>query len=353
VLPGMITYSATEVTKAAKRLTSGTLRDFSLAMAALGRGDLEAAHASVDIVPVRPNSHDELGEMAESFNILQQEVRDAALGLGEAREKLRMARAELIARHEYIAYLAHHDALTKLPNRQALTERLEQAVQRAATTGTGFSVLSADLDSFKEANDVFGHAVGDELLCAVARRLQEVAQGTFIARVGGDEFTFVVDLDSRLTDALAARLLVAVAEPFEVHGQRISIDISIGEATYPADGQDAMALLANADAALYRAKADGGHALRQFDPEMDRRIRERYAMQHDLRSAIGNGELLLHYQPQAKMSGEVFGFEALARWQSPKHGFVSPGIFIPLAEQNGTIVDIGEWTLLEACWRLG
>jgi EAL domain-containing protein (putative c-di-GMP-specific phosphodiesterase class I) len=110
-----------------------------------------------------------------------------------------------------------------------------------------------------------------------------------------------------------------------------------------------MALLANADAALFRAKAEGGHAVRHFDPEMDRRQRERYAMQHDLRSAVGGNELILHYQPQAKIEGEVFGFEALVRWQSPKYGFVSPGAFIPLAEQNGTIVEIGEWTLWQAC----
>ncbi len=131
ILPGMITYSAKEVSAAAKRLTWGTLREFSLAMNALGRGDLEAAHASVNIVPVRPNSRDELGEMAESFNVLQEQVRDAAFGLDEARENMRTARAELLERHEQIAHLAHHDALTDLPNRTSLARRLAETFERA------------------------------------------------------------------------------------------------------------------------------------------------------------------------------------------------------------------------------
>ncbi len=191
VLPGMITYSATEVSAAAKRLTRGTLRDFSNAMGALGRGDLEAAHASVNIVLVKPNSRDELGEMAESFNVLQVQVRDAAIGLDEARENMRTARAELLERHEQIAHLAHHDALTDLPNRTSLAHRLAATFDRAKARGESFAILAIDLDHFKEANDVFGHVVGDELLCAISRRLEIAAEGAFVARVGGDEFTFL------------------------------------------------------------------------------------------------------------------------------------------------------------------
>ena len=191
VLPGMITYSAQEVSAAAKRLTWGTLRDFSLAMRALGRGDLDAAHASVNIVPVRPNSRDELGEMADSFNLLQEQVRDAALGLDEARENMRTARAELSARHAQIAHLAHHDPLTDLPNRTCWPPNLPRCSIAASTRGETFAVLAIDLDHFKEANDVFGHTAGDELLCAVARRLEIAAEGDFIARIGGDEFTLV------------------------------------------------------------------------------------------------------------------------------------------------------------------
>ncbi len=351
VLPGMITYSATEVSKAAKRLTSGTLRQFSQAMAALGRGDLEAAHASVNIVPVKANSRDELGEMAESFNVLQDEVRKAAISLGEARDKMQVARAELIARHEQIAFLAHHDPLTKLANRPALGLALDRLLDQANAGGDGFALLSVDLDDFKEANDVFGHVVGDELLCAVARRLERAVGKEFIARVGGDEFIVLSTQGEQPQSAavLAERVLKAVAEDFDIRAQKIPIGLSIGAAIYPSDGTDLEMLIANADAALYRAKAEGRQTVRFFDPEMDKRLRERYALQHDLRSAMSHGELTLHYQPQAKIDGEVFGLEALLRWEHPRHGLVPPRTFIPLAEQNGMIGEIGEWTLREAC----
>ncbi len=351
VLPGMITYSATEVSKAAKRLTTGTLQQFTNAMAALGRGDLDAAHASVNIVPVKPNSRDELGEMADSFNVLQEEVRKAALSLGEARDKMQIARAELLARHEEIAFLAHHDALTNLANRPALSLQLARTLDQAKTSGQDFAVLSVDLDHFKEANDVFGHAIGDELLCAIASRLEEAAGHDFIARVGGDEFVILSSGGEQPQAAaqLADRVLKSVAEEFDVREQKIAIGLSMGAAIYPSDGSDTEALLANADAALYRAKLDGRQTVRFFDPEMDKRLRERYALQHDLRSAITHGELALHYQPQATIHGEVFGFEALIRWQHPKRGFIPPNTFIPLAEQNGMIGEIGEWTLRGAC----
>jgi diguanylate cyclase (GGDEF)-like protein len=351
VLPGMITYSATEVSKAAKRLTSGTLRQFSQAMGALGRGDLEAAHASVNIVPVKPNSRDELGEMALSFNVLQAEVREAAFGLGEAREKLRDARAELLARHRYIAHLAHHDALTNLPNRTALAEQFAQTFADARENDTSFAVMTVDLDHFKEANDLFGHVIGDELLCAISRRLQHAADDAFIARVGGDEFILILATGDqpKAAQALANRLLGAVAKPFEVRGQQIPIGLSVGGTIYPQDATDINALIANADAALARAKADGGHLVRFFEPEMDRRLRERYELQRDMRSAIAHGEFVLHYQPQAKVDGEVFGFEALLRWFHPTRGLVPPSLFIPLAEQSGLIAEIGEWTLRQAC----
>jgi diguanylate cyclase (GGDEF)-like protein len=351
VLPGMITHTATEVSEAAKRLTSGMLKDFSQAMAALGRGQLDAAQVSVNIVPVKNLSHDELGEMGESFNILQQEVKEAALGLDEAREKMRTARTELLARHEQIAHLAHHDALTDLPNRLFLAIRLEETFERAKAAGTSFAVLTVDLDHFKEANDVFGHAVGDELLCAISRRLQSAAQGAFIARVGGDEFTLVLETGGKPAAAgeLADRLLESMMQDFDIRGQKIPIGLSIGAANYPRDAADPVTLQANADAALFRAKADGRHLVCFFNPDMDRRLRERYSLQHDLRSAIAHDELCLHYQPQASIDGEVFGFEALARWQHPKHGLVSPSTFITLAEQNGMIVEIGEWALRQAC----
>ena len=351
VLPGMITHTATEVSDAAKRLTSGMLQEFSQAMAALGRGDLDAAHVSIDIVPVKQLSQDELGEMGRSFNILQEQVKKAALGLSEAREKMSTARKELSARHGEIAHLAHHDSLTGLPNRTVLTTKLAETLDRARADGSSFAVLTADLDHFKEANDVFGHAVGDELLCAISMRLQAAAEDAFVARVGGDEFTFVLATGEQpaATHALTERLLRSLAQDFEVRGQRIPIGLSIGAAIYPRDASDTATLQANADAALYRAKADGRRIACFFEPEMDRHLRQRYALQHDLRSAIANDELRLHYQPQATVDGQILGFEALLRWQHPKQGMVPPNTFIPLAEQSGLIIEIGEWVLRQAC----
>ena len=301
-------------------------------MAALGRGDLEAAHASVNIVPVKANSRDELGEMAESFNVLQDEVRKAAISLGEARDKMQVARAELIARHEQIAFLAHHDPLTKLANRPALGLALDRLLDQANAGGDGFALLSVDLDDFKEANDVFGHVVGDELLCAVARRLERAVGKEFIARVGGDEFIVLSTQGEQPQSAavLAERVLKAVAEDFDIRAQKIPIGLSIGAAVYPSDGTDLEMLIANADAALYRAKAEGRQTVRFFDPEMDKRLRERYA----LRSTISArpcrmASLHCYYQPQAKIDGEVFGLEALLRWKHPRHGLVPPRDLYP------------------------
>jgi diguanylate cyclase (GGDEF)-like protein/PAS domain S-box-containing protein len=252
---------------------------------------------------------------------------------------------------ERIAHLAHHDALTDLPNRAAFTERLASTLDQAARAKSSFAVLCIDFDRFKEVNDLFGHSTGDALLREVSRRLQDAAPGAFLARVGGDEFTALATEGSQpaTAEALAERLLASVAEDLNIDGHLLRTGLSIGMAVYPADGGDAAALLANADAALYRAKAEGGGAIRFFEPDMDKRLRERRALQHDLRSAIEHGELTLHYQPQALIGGQIIGFEALLRWHHPTRGVVPPSVFVPLAEDSGLIIAIGEWVLREAC----
>ena len=250
-----------------------------------------------------------------------------------------------------ILQMAHHDKLTGLPNRAAFNEYFAATLERSATSGEQFAILSVDLDRFKEANDVYGHSVGDALLRQVARRLQEAARGTFLARVGGDEFAVVVSTGPQPAAAatLAERLLAAFADEFEIEDQRIQISLTIGGAVYPTDGADAKTLMVNVDAALYRAKSEMRGVVVFFEPEMSARLRERHALQQDLRSAIARGELLLHYQPQVRMTGEMIGFEVLARWQCPKRGMVSPGTFIPIAEENGLIIPLGEWVLRAAC----
>jgi diguanylate cyclase (GGDEF)-like protein/PAS domain S-box-containing protein len=248
-----------------------------------------------------------------------------------------------------IMHMAHFDTLTDLPNRATFNETLDVTINHAATTGELFAILSIDLDGFKETNDTYGHLVGDGLLREVARRLQAAAGEAFLARLGGDEFAIIVADGAQPAAALAERLFATLVDDIEVEGHRLKLGMSIGVAIYPTDGADAKTLLTNADAALYRAKAETRGMAMFFEPEMSARLRERHSLQEDLRSAIDRGELLLHYQPQKKMSGEIIGFEALARWQCPKRGMVPPGTFIPIAEESSLIIRVGEWVLREAC----
>ncbi len=250
-----------------------------------------------------------------------------------------------------IAHMAHHDPLTGLPNRTAFNECLSSTIETAAKDGTSFALMSLDIDRFKETNDVFGHIVGDDLLCEIARRLQKTIGGAFVARLGGDEFT-IISTDGEqpaAAEALAQQIIAAVAEDTNIDGHHLRSAISIGISIFPANAEDAETLMANADAALYRAKSEGRGIHRFFEAAMDERLRERRALQHELQSAIERNELTLNYQPQAKIDGENFGFEALVRWRHPTRGMISPGKFIPLAEESGLIIPLGEWILREAC----
>jgi diguanylate cyclase (GGDEF)-like protein len=250
-----------------------------------------------------------------------------------------------------IARMAHYDTLTDLPNRATLNDTIDATLHGAATRGEQFTILSLDLDRFKETNDTYGHLVGDALLREVAHRLQSAAEGTFLARIGGDEFVAIVTagVQPAAASALAERLLAAFVNDFKVEGRLLKLSLSIGGAVYPTDGADAKTLMTNADAALYHAKAEMRGTALFYQPEIGARLRDRRALQADLRLALDRGELLLHYQPQKKMSGETIGFEALVRWRCAKHGMVAPGTFIPAAEENNLIIPIGGWSLYEAC----
>ncbi len=250
-----------------------------------------------------------------------------------------------------IAHMEHHDALTGLPNRAAFNECLDSTLEAAAKDDASFALLCLDLDRFKEINDVFGSTVGDGVLREVSRRLQETAGGAFVARLGGDEFTVVATDGEQpaAAEALASKILSVMAEEFVIGGQRLRTGVSIGIVVFPVDGSDAATLIANANAALDRTKDEGRGAYRFFEADMDKRLRERRVLQQELQTAIERGELVLHYQPQAKINGEFTGFEALVRWQHPTRGLIPPGTFIPLAEESGLIVAMGEWILREAC----
>jgi len=250
-----------------------------------------------------------------------------------------------------IAHMAHHDGLTDLPNRVAFSEAFGSVLREADQSDQSFAVLCLDLDRFKDVNDVYGHTAGDRLLCEVAQRFRVAAQDAFLARFGGDEFTLVTACGPQpdVAMALAERLHEAIDSDIEIDGHRIRVGLSIGVAVYPDDGADETALLGNADAALYRAKAEGRGHTQFFEAAMDHHLRERRALQQDLQLALAHGELTLHFQPQARIGGQVVGMEALCRWHHPRRGMISPGVFIPLAEETGLIMAIGEWVMHEAC----
>jgi diguanylate cyclase (GGDEF)-like protein len=252
---------------------------------------------------------------------------------------------------ERIAHMAHHDPLTGLPNRTAFATHFATVLDRAAAAGSGFAIMCIDLDRFKEINDLFGHPAGDRVLREVSNRLLTAAKGGFVARFGGDEFTIIVEglEQSSVAASLAESVLSTGADKLEIEGQSVAIGLSVGVAIYPQDGANAATLLSNADAALYRAKSEGRGTIRFFASEMDRQLRAKRSLQHDLRSALERNEFQIFYQPQAVTNGEVTGFEALIRWQHPKRGMVPPAEFIPLAEQSSLIISIGEWVLREAC----
>jgi diguanylate cyclase (GGDEF)-like protein len=365
VLPGMIAHSADQVSTAAKRLASGTVRDLTTAMDALGEGNLEAAPASVDIVPVVVTSRDELGAMADSFNMLQQGVKQVAVGLNRARQGLYAARTQLVHSKEVAIHDALHDPLTALPNRTFFTQRLERALMRQKEQGeSACAVLFIDLDGFKIINDSLGHRVGDELLVQVANRFRrllyrkggedldgETARNV-LARLGGDEFTVLMSGVRDAADALqvAARIQNTLVAPFTISDENVYTSASIGVATSCGEYDSAADILRDADLAMYRAKALGKNRAEVYDISMHVLATTRLHLENDLRRALRDQEFVLHYQPIVALPSEVIvGFEALARWQVPGGDMVYPSDFITVAEETGLIVPLGLWVLREAC----
>jgi diguanylate cyclase (GGDEF)-like protein len=251
-----------------------------------------------------------------------------------------------------IEYMAHHDALTDLANRVLLNDALEYALGRVQY-GEMVAVHHLDLDQFKAVNDTFGHPGGDKLLRIVAERLRELTgEADTIARTGGDEFVIVQAAIADPADAtsLAQRVIDVLSDPYDIDGHQAVIGVSVGISVGPGDGASPDKLLRNADLALYRAKSDGRGTFRFFEPAMDLQMQTRRVMEQDLRKALPSGEFELHYQPVVNLaSNEISGFEALIRWNHPTKGTISPAAFIPLAEEIGFIVPMGEWVIRQAC----
>jgi diguanylate cyclase (GGDEF)-like protein len=256
-----------------------------------------------------------------------------------------------------LAHSALHDSLTQLPNRQAFKNHLAGCLE--AGRGRGFAILMVDIDGFKEVNDTYGHEIGDEVLVEVAARLSREAKGHYVARLGGDEFVVVAageSLDSAAATLIAERLIPAIEQPVEVGGRVISVGLCIGVNLIAAGEREFSRIMRRADLALYAAKNGGRNCVRRFDEEMERQYSDRVQLAQDLREAIAQGQLAVHYQPIVDAGRGVVCMEALARWRHPSRGPISPATFVPIAEETGLIVTLGAWVLNRACadaatWR--
>lgn len=315
-----------------KKLLSSPIETLNQAMEAVsGQKDYS--------VRIKAGGTDELGQLTSGFN--------------EMLEQIELRDDELTLHRDRLEHLAHHDALTGLPNRLLLDDRLKHAIQRSERISGEMSVMFLDLDRFKYINDTLGHDVGDVVLIEVAQRLEKVLRkADTVARLSGDEFVIILE-DFRgpaKVTAIADKIIFSLAQPFIVSEHQISITVSIGVTFYPQDGQDLITLKRCADMAMYRAKEMGRNNYKIYEPEMGDEIKKHQQLDGDLREAIRLNQMEVYFQPQLSMkTGQLTGAEALVRWNHPTRGLVLPGQFISIAEESGIILKLGEWVLRETC----
>ncbi len=273
------------------------------------------------------------------------------------RELVRRRTRELEEKKAHYDHLAHHDPLTGLPNRLLFFDRLEHSILQCRRQRCGLALLFLDLDQFKQINDSFGHAVGDQVLKEVARRLRDtVRRSDTVARIGGDEFAIIMEGLREPADVVSGiqHLFQAFQEPLAVPGHRFVVTLSIGVSLFPQDGQDVQTLLRNADTAMFKAKAAGRNTYQLYDQTMTTETVERAMLEAELREALNQQALEVHYQPQVSLAdGKLVGLEALARWHHSEHGWIPPDRFVALAEEAGLIIHLGEQILLKACRQVG
>jgi len=297
--------------------------------------------------------YDDISEAHEARAELERAVAARTAELKSANERLGAEIGDRRQAEERAQHLADHDALTGLPNRRLLEDRLTQALALSQRNRKQTAVMFVDLDRFKAINDSLGHAAGDEVLKEVAQRLvRQLRIGDTVCRVGGDEFVVVLPEAKRSSDAanVAQKIIETLSHPVRVADRELVVTPSIGIAVFPDDGRDAEALIRNADAAMYHAKVSGRANYQFFTEQMNQVASRRIALEQDLRRALAKGELVVHYQPIAQLQGgAVLAHEALVRWQHPARGLVQPADFLQLAEDTGLIIGIGEWVLREGC----
>lgn len=286
-------------------------------------------------------------------------VENKLLGIQEnlknALSELEKKQKTLVVQRDILDHSAHYDLLTGIPNRLRFVEKLNRLIYDYRQNKKPFAVWFIDLDRFKEINDSFGHSIGDRVLQEVAIRLEKTIDKESIARFGGDEFAIIVENAQSMeyVESVIHRFVHLLTEPLDADGYEIFISCSAGASFYPIDAANAEELLRNADSAMYQAKERGKNTYRFYTHELTQRVYERLTMENSLRKALKNNELILHYQPQVDMSeNKIIGVEALVRWNNPEMGMVPPVKFIPIAEETGLIISIGEWIIEEACRQI-